>query len=91
MEIKTVHDFRRAIRRGPYAWPGGYPLYFVLADGEALSFESAKRERREILEAMAGRGWGDLWTPVALEVNWENSSLKCVHSGESIPAAYSDA
>lgn len=88
--IRTIGDFRRAIRRGAYAWPGGYPLYFVLADGEALSFESAKRERRQVLEAMAGKGWGDLWTPVAVAINWEDPDLVCVHSGERIESAYAD-
>jgi hypothetical protein len=47
----TISDFRHAMRNGAYAWPGGYPLYFVTSDGEALSFEAAKTERRAIREA----------------------------------------
>jgi hypothetical protein len=49
MTIETVSDFRRAMRSGPYAFPGGYPLFFVMADGEALSFKAARDNRRELL------------------------------------------
>lgn len=30
----TISDFRRDIRQ-PFAWPGGYPRYFVTNDGAA--------------------------------------------------------
>jgi len=36
MKINTVKDFGEALRNGPYAWPGGYPLFFITADGGAL-------------------------------------------------------
>jgi hypothetical protein len=90
MNIKTIQDFRRAIRNGPYAWPGGYPLFFLMADGGVISFAAAKAERRQILEAMSGQGWGDMWTPVAFEVNWEDSCLICDHSNARIESAYAE-
>jgi hypothetical protein len=37
--IKSVSDYRKAVRNGPYAWPGGYPLFFVTSDGAALRGE----------------------------------------------------
>jgi len=88
MLIKTVHDFRRAVRHGPYAWPGGYPCYFVMSDGEALSFAAAKAETRNILVALATPQLRDDWAPVALEVNWEDNDLHCAHTNERIPSAY---
>jgi len=33
MKIETISDFRKAMRHGPYAWPGGYPCYFIMGDG----------------------------------------------------------
>jgi hypothetical protein len=93
MLINSISDFRRALRHGPYAWPGGYPCFFVMADGEALSFAAARENRRELLEALnekrkTGRAWNPDWLPIALEVNWEDESLFCAHSGEPIEAAY---
>ena len=34
-----------------YAWPGGYPLYFVTSDGAALSFEAVLANWRNIVQA----------------------------------------
>lgn len=87
MDIQSISDFRRAMRHGPYAWPGGYQCYFVMADGETLSFEAAKACRRDILQSFA-MGWhNNGWRPIALEINWEEE-LYCVHTGKPIPASY---
>ena len=90
MKIDTISDFRRAIRNGPYAWPGGYPMYFITADGAALSFDAAKQERRSILSAIAHNDVRDGWRVCAFEVNWEDDSLYCVHTNKRIEAAYED-
>jgi hypothetical protein len=84
----TVSDFRRDIRQ-PFAWPGGYPRYFICADGEALSFKAAKAERRNILEAIRDSD-GTGWQVVACEINWEDSDLICSHTNERIEPAYEE-
>ena len=89
MQINTVHDFRRAIRNGAYAWPGGYPLYFVTSDGSALSFDAAKRCRRYILQSIAHRS-DRTWRVVGVDVNWEDPALYCDETGERIPSAYAE-
>lgn len=89
MEIRTISDFRCAMRNGPYAWPGGYPRYFVCADGEALSFKAARAERRNILQALAYNDTRSGWFVVGVDVNWEDE-LVCAHSGERIDPAYAD-
>ncbi len=89
MEIKTISDFRRAVRSGPYAWPGGYPLYFIASDGEALSFKAAKDERRNILEAIRDQDDSG-WRVVGLEINYEDGELFCAHTNERIPSAYAE-
>lgn len=89
-EITTPAEFKACLRAGAYAWPGGYPLYFVMADGESLSFESARENMREIMTAIQTGGPRDDWRPVGIEVNYEDSDMVCAHSGKPIPAAYSD-
>jgi hypothetical protein len=90
MEIKSISDFRRAVRNGPYAWPGGYPLFWLMSDGEACAFSIAKTERRYMLEALANPSPHDDWRPIALEVNWEDTNLICAHTGQLIESAYGD-
>jgi hypothetical protein len=90
MQINTISDFRKAYRNGPYAWPGGYPLYFVTADGAALSFAAAKSERRNILEAIRDNEARSGWRVAALDINWEDTGLTCDHTGQSIESAYGD-
>jgi hypothetical protein len=89
MPIETVHDFRRAIRSGPYAWPGGYPVYFICSDGGALSFAAARDNRRAILEAIASRS-RDGWRVVASDINFEDTELVCDHTGQRIESAYGE-
>lgn len=87
--IESAAEFKATLRAGGFAWPGGYPLYFVMAVGEALSFESARENVREILAAFAPGGDRD-WRPVACEVNYENADLYCAHSGAKIDSAYGE-
>jgi len=90
MKIETVSDFRRAYRQGPYAWPGGYPLYFIASDGEAISFKSARENRRLILKAIAYADHNSGFRVMWMDVNWENPSLFCADTGERIPSAYAE-
>lgn len=93
MLIRTIADFRAAMRGGPYAWPGGYPRYFALSDGDVLSFAAARDNRRKILEALvAYRSMNESersgWRPVGIEINWEDNDMICAHSGDQIGCAY---
>ena len=90
MRINSISDFRRVYRQGPFAWPGGYPLYFITSDGAALSFNSARYNRRSILQSIA-HNTNDGWRIIGVDVNWEDESLTCDDTGESIPSAYGDA
>ena len=75
----TTLEVKRALKAGPYAWPGGYPLFFVTRDGASLSFEAMRErfreEARDVMDVI---------------VNWEDDSLCCDHTGERIPSAYGD-
>lgn len=86
----TTRRIKEIIRSGPFAWPGGYPLYFITSDGEAISFEAVRENWREVCHAVRN-GWDCGWRVVACEVNWENPDLYCIHTGDRIESAYSEA
>ena len=73
-----------------YAWPGGYPVYAVMADGEALCPRCVRESVRLILAAthtLEPASWDD-WRLAGAQVNWEDSDLYCAHCGNPIEAAY---
>ena len=88
MIIKTVFDFNKALEIGPYAWPGGYPLYFVTADGAVLSWAAAIKEQALLRDSILR---ADAWRVVGLMVNYEDDDLYCDHTGEKIPSAYGES
>jgi len=75
----TTLEVKRALKAGPWAWPGGYPLYFVTRDGAALSFDAMRERFREEARAVLG-----------VDVNWEDDALFCDHTGKRIPSAYAE-
>lgn len=86
-------EFFSTLRNGPYAWPGGYPLYFVCKDGEALSFKAARQNAKQIGRAL--RQWRtepslSQWAVIGVDVNWEDPNLYCADSGERIESAYAE-
>lgn len=90
MKISNKHQFLVILAEGPWAWPGGYPLFFVTSDGEALSFRSAEQEREAICEAIAESDKGSCWDVIGVEINYEDPELYCCHSGERIKSAYAE-
>ena len=51
--IKSVADLKATLRAGGFAWPGGYPLYFVTSDGGALSFATVRLSKMRGRESSA--------------------------------------
>jgi hypothetical protein len=89
MEIKNSKDLKNALRSGPYAWPGGYPVYFIASDGEALSFKAVKENYKEVLRAVREQSdYG--WRVIYMDVNWGEYDWYCAHSGERIESAYGE-
>ena len=84
MDTKTL---KQALRNGPYAWPGGYPMYFITSDGAALSFEAVCENYRSCLWSMR-HGVSDGWRIVGVGINWEDVSLTCDRTGKPIESAY---
>ena len=84
--ITSAADVKACLRAGPYAWPGGYPLYFVARDGAALSF-AAVRDNLALVLADTRDGSGD-WAVTTVAINYEDAELTCAHTGERIPSAH---
>lgn len=88
-QIATVADLAIALESGPYAWPGGYPRYFITSDGAALSFKAVETERENVEESIRDR-LSDGWRVVAVDTNWEDPALFCDHTGDRIESAYAE-
>ena len=88
-EISTVADLKATIRAGQYAWPGGYPMFFITSDGAALSFDAVEQEFSQVAYAVRHKS-NDGWRVVGCDINYEDTDLVCVHTGEPIESAYGD-
>jgi hypothetical protein len=88
----NLQEIKRTLRDHPagYAWPGGYPLYWITADGAALAWHVVRDEWREIVAAHLHRDRGCGWYIEACDVNWEDAHLFCDHCGEQIEPAYGE-
>ena len=71
-----------------YAWPGGYPVFYVTADGGVLcpTCASCKEVRQAVIECPDD----DQWRVVAADVNYEDDALFCDNCNERIESAYGD-
>lgn len=84
----TPSGFGRALKQ-PYAWPGGYPLYFITSDCAALCHDCARKHGRAVIDSIRTRA-NDGWRVVAQDVNWEDSALYCDHCSKPIESAYGE-
>ena len=78
-------EIQNFIRSGGFAWPGGYPLALLMADGEVIDARAARANDRRIRRA-TGRDW----TPVEVFIYWEGEPLICADTGVSIYSAYGE-
>lgn len=88
----TVDELRKHFHHGranAYAWPGGYPVYYVTTNGAALCPECVTKERAQILRSTHERSH-DGWAIEGTDVNYEDASLYCDHCDTRIPSAYAE-
>ena len=69
-----------------YAWPGGYPLVYILADGETLCPKCANGENGS--EASTDSDADAQWRIVGQDVHWEGEPETCAHCNTDIESAY---
>ena len=87
--MKLIDQARKAARE-KYAWPGGYPLYLLCADGEVLCPDCARREWKLVAKATRHPGTDKQWEIVAVDVNWEDPDMCCDHCNNNLDSAYGD-
>jgi hypothetical protein len=64
-----------------WAWPGGYPLYYVVADGGVLCAKCANDNLRLTLSD------DPQWRIVGMDINYEDGPY-CDHCNECAESAY---
>lgn len=88
--VSSVLQLRQCLVDGKWAWPGGYPKYFVTADGEALSYEAVQAEQAQIESAISEPNTNTQWQVIGVDVNWEDPALYCSHTNQRIESAYAE-
>lgn len=76
-----------------YAWPGGYPLYYVCRDGGALCPKCVKAEEplaHDNCPREQCREHDPQWCIIGHGINWEDPDLYCDHCGSRIESAYAE-
>ncbi len=75
-----------------YAWPGGYPVFYLAADSEPICPACANGQNgsrcAETLDPDDSSD--DQWRLIAADVNWEDVELYCAHCNARIPSAYAE-
>jgi len=87
--IQTPRDLAMAYKQGPYAWPGGYPVMLVLADGACLCFDCYKSQYGSIAGEI-GDSYNTGWKPAGVDINYEDTDCYCAHCNKQIESAYGD-
>lgn len=83
--IETAADVKAALRAGPYAWPGGYRLAFVMIDGGLICFDCARENLFQIFWSIRD-DIRDGWKPAGLVIvnDLEDAYHECcAHCGDS--------
>jgi hypothetical protein len=77
-----------------HAEVGGYPIYYLCADGEPLCAKCANAERALLTDsttlANPVNSTEKQWHIVGAECNFENDALECAHCNGKIECAYGD-
>jgi hypothetical protein len=80
-----------------YAFPGGYPLFYLCADNGVLCPKCANENKEVYLSsddktpAQKEERYNDpQWHIIAVGINYEDESMYCDHCNEHIQSAYGD-
>lgn len=85
----NVKEFIASVRAGKFAWPGGYPKFWITYDCEALSYEAVRSNALQIARAIK-HNTRCSWQVIACDINWEDPDLYCSHTNARIESAYAE-
>lgn len=71
-----------------WAWPGGYPLFYVCADSGTLC-PACVSDNLELIR-QAPEYLDEQWDVVGVDINWEDSTMQCDHCNKKIESAYGE-
>ena len=77
----------KQVAKDHFAWPGGYPLFLIMSDGECLCAKCTEQNIGLIVANTVSKEDGQ-WQAIAQDVNWEDESLSCANCNEPIEVAY---
>jgi hypothetical protein len=66
-----------------HAWPGGYTLVYLCADGEVICAKCAN-------EWAGDREQWQGQEPIAADAHWEGPDLECANCNAGMPSEYGD-
>lgn len=89
-ESITRKEFKETLRH--YS---AYPTLLLMADGESICFECARKDAKYILEEIHhvenNEFWPDRqWTPIGFYAHEEGSAIQCADCDRMIESAYGD-
>ena len=102
VKTMTISQLKAYFHKGhanAYAWPGGYPVFFLCSDGGCLCPSCVTKNRRQIFRAT--HEWHNRsrqfyhtpncgWALEAADINWEDASLYCDNCNNRIESAYAE-
>ena len=69
----------------PFAWPGGYPVYALMDDGEMICHDCLNDKSNPVHEGDEADGWRF----EGADIYWEGETLICPNCNkENIESAY---
>lgn len=84
---EILNKVKQAIRE-PFAWPGGYPCFALMKDGEFLCADCAKSNFRSIVDSTK-HNYNDGWCALGSEINYEGTHY-CGHCSAELESAYGE-
>ena len=85
----TKPEYEELLTMGPFAWPGGYPHFAIMADGEPMCWKCFEDEKPRILSEIL-EPTDPQWHPDTVTINWEDEMLICSNCNKHIESAYGD-
>ena len=89
---QQAHEAIRSAAQG-HTFPGGYPLYAIMADGARLCPDCLIGNLRLVVLATHDYEQShvqDDWAVQGVDVNWEDGRLYCDNCYSPIPSAYGE-
>lgn len=73
-----------------YAFPGGYPIFYVTKDSGILCPDCVNANLGQCLGETEGGSEYKQWQLAGYDINYEDNSLYCDHCNKKIESAYGE-